>query len=344
MKLKILFTVGMASLGTVSVAQNTFPVTGNVGIGTNSPTIRLQVQKESAAPAIMIGGGYAGSPRMQIYGLDEDPNAWMGLGTDMGGHQYEHSVYFPKAPSGKQGRLSIGNYNGSSYQSRLTILDNGNIGLGTENPQSLLHVAGRSVMEDNLKIRAQDEAWAEGVLVVKPYGWAGLRLARTDPSTSNYDGNWAIGYNASTGNDFSISNSVGNVQSNYIFHINATTQNVGIGTSNPSEKLAVNGTIKAKEIKVSMEGWPDYVFEEGYNVGTLEALESYIKANKHLPEMRTAKEIETNGLVVGEVLKLQQKKIEELTLHLIEKDKELRSIASRQKEMETLLKKLTENK
>jgi hypothetical protein len=310
-------------LTNIVLAQtNTLPATGSVGIGTTSPVVRLQVQKESSAPAIMIGGGLPGTPRLQIYGLGEDPNAWMGLGTDMGGHSYEHSIYFSKAPSGNVGRLSIGNYNGSLYQSRLTVLDNGNIGLGTENPQSLLHVAGRALMEDNLKILAKDAAWAEGVLVVKPSGWGGLRIARADPSTANYDGNWAIGYNANTGNDFSISNQIGNVQSDYIFHINAVTKNVGIGTSTPSEKLAVNGTIKAKEIKVSMEGWPDYVFASRYKISALSELEKYIKLNNHLPEIPSAKEAEAHGVELGEMNKLLLKKIEELTLYVIELKKE----------------------
>ncbi|WP_124557948.1 hypothetical protein [Pedobacter sp. KBW01] len=118
--------------------------------------------------------------------------------------------------------------------------------------------------------------------------------------------------------------------------------NVGIGTANPTEKLAVNGKIRAKEIKVEASNWPDYVFEEGYKVGTLEALESYIKANKHLPEMPAAKEIETNGLVLGEVVKLQQKKIEELTLHLIEKDKELRKEKDKNKSLDDRVTKIEE--
>jgi hypothetical protein len=99
--------------------------------------------------------------------------------------------------------------------------------------------------------------------------------------------------------------------------------NVGIGTATPREKLSVNGNIRAKEVKVESINWPDYVFEEGYDIGTLKGLESYIKTNKHLPEMPSAKEVETNGLAVSEMLKLQQKKIEELTLHLIELSKKV---------------------
>jgi hypothetical protein len=99
--------------------------------------------------------------------------------------------------------------------------------------------------------------------------------------------------------------------------------NVGIGISNPAEKLSVNGNIRAKEVKVEAANWPDYVFEEGYKVGTLQELESYIKANKHLPDMPSAKEIDVQGLQLGEMVKMQQKKIEELTLQLIELNKKV---------------------
>jgi hypothetical protein len=111
---------------------------------------------------------------------------------------------------------------------------------------------------------------------------------------------------------------------------------VGIGTITPREKLSVNGNIRAREIKVEATNWPDYVFEEGYNVGTLEGLESYIKTNKHLPDMPTAKEIATNGLGLGEVVRLQQQKIEELTLHLIDKDKALKKVEMENKQFKTI--------
>lgn len=110
--------------------------------------------------------------------------------------------------------------------------------------------------------------------------------------------------------------------------------NVGIGITNPGEKLSVNGNIRAKEVKVEASNWPDYVFEEGYKVETLKGLESYIKTNKHLPDMPSAKEVETNGIAVSEMLKLQQKKIEELTLYLIEKDKKIDALIKRMEVLE----------
>ncbi len=101
--------------------------------------------------------------------------------------------------------------------------------------------------------------------------------------------------------------------------------NVGIGTATPTEKLSVNGKIRAKEIKVEATGWPDYVFEEDYKITSLSELENFIKKHKHLPEVPSAKEVEQNGVELGEMNKLLLKKIEELTLMLIEKDKELKN-------------------
>jgi len=106
-----------------------------------------------------------------------------------------------------------------------------------------------------------------------------------------------------------------------------STGEVAIGSIDPKGyKLAVNGTIRAKEIKVEAVNWPDYVFEEGYKIAPLTEIEKYVKENKHLPEMPSAKEIDVNGLALGDMIKLQQKKIEELTLHLIEKDKEVQKL------------------
>ncbi|MBT2564398.1 hypothetical protein J7E50_06830 [Pedobacter sp. ISL-68] len=99
--------------------------------------------------------------------------------------------------------------------------------------------------------------------------------------------------------------------------------NVGIGITNPSERLTVNGKIKANEIRVDGNGQPDYVFEEGYKISSLRETEQYIKLNKHLPEIPSAADAAKNGIALGEMNKLLLKKIEELTLHLIEKDKQL---------------------
>jgi hypothetical protein len=102
--------------------------------------------------------------------------------------------------------------------------------------------------------------------------------------------------------------------------------NVGIGTNTPDEKLTVKGKIKANKIKVSGAGAPDYVFEESYQVATLEEVEGYIKKNKHLPEVPSAKEFERDGIALGDMNKLLLKKIEELTLHVIDMNKRMQKL------------------
>ena len=100
--------------------------------------------------------------------------------------------------------------------------------------------------------------------------------------------------------------------------------NIGIGTTAPDAKLAVKGTIHAQEVKVDLNvPGPDYVFEENYNLPSLTEIENYIKQNKHLPEVPSAKEMETNGINLSEMNMLLLKKAEELTLHLINQQKEI---------------------
>lgn len=100
---------------------------------------------------------------------------------------------------------------------------------------------------------------------------------------------------------------------------------VGIATDSPKELLSVNGNIQAKEIKVTTTAtdWPDYVFADEYQLPSLKETAEFIKENKHLPGVPKAKEIEENGLSLGEMNKILMQKVEELTLHLIDKDNEI---------------------
>jgi hypothetical protein len=103
--------------------------------------------------------------------------------------------------------------------------------------------------------------------------------------------------------------------------------NVGIGTQNPNQKLTVNGTIYGKEVKVDLNvPGPDYVFEKDYKLPSLEDIKSYIDQHKHLPEVPSAKEMEQNGIKVSEMNMILLKKVEELTLYVIELKKENQEI------------------
>lgn len=101
--------------------------------------------------------------------------------------------------------------------------------------------------------------------------------------------------------------------------------NVGIGTTDPTYKLSVNGNIRSKEVVVE-SGWADYVFGEKYQLKPLSEVEKFIQENKHLPNIPSAAEIEKNGLALGEVQKKMMEKIEELTLYIIEQEKKLEEL------------------
>ena len=104
--------------------------------------------------------------------------------------------------------------------------------------------------------------------------------------------------------------------------------NVGIGTNYPgSNRLAVEGTIAAREIVVTdVNPFPDYVFEEDYQLPSLKQIESHIKTKKHLPDIPTADDIKKNGIPVGRMQAKLLQKIEELTLYVIDQNKELVSL------------------
>lgn len=99
--------------------------------------------------------------------------------------------------------------------------------------------------------------------------------------------------------------------------------NVGIGTTTPDAKLAVNGNIHAKEVKVDLIGWSDFVFEKGYALPTLEEVENHIKEKGHLQDIPSAEEVEENGINLGEMNAKLLQKIEELMLYTIQQQKEI---------------------
>lgn len=121
-----------------------------------------------------------------------------------------------------------------------------------------------------------------------------------------------------------------------ISNLSSFSGQVGIGTSTPgSNALAVEGSIGARKVIVTLANpFPDYVFKPGYSLPSLNSLSRYIKANHHLPEMPSADSVEKKGLDLGSNQTLLLKKIEELTLYVLQQQKELTALKKKIRQLD----------
>ena len=136
-----------------------------------------------------------------------------------------------------------------------------------------------------------------------------------------------------TGNAYVAKLAIGSanpVQLDTYFHLKASLSATSESTlflieNNERKLMQLNnqGLLNVREVKVDLESWPDYVFEKSYKLTPLIEVEKFIKLNGHLPNVPSAKTIESEGVKLGEMNKLLMEKVEELTLYLIEQNKKL---------------------
>ncbi len=268
----------------------TITSTGKIGIGTTNPLRKLYINAgfddglALASNNAILGDNGSGSFTQLLF--------WNGS-----------NAYYGRSQTG----IGVDNhFFRTQGVTRLTIKDNGNIGIGTNSPIEKL-----SINEGNINVFGYNTS-----------RYLRFTEANLQGAFINYDGTsnvLNIGVNninsTDTNNDV---NSISVVRS---------TGNVGVGTTSPDAKLAVKGNIHTNEVKVDLLGAvaPDYVFYKDYKLKTLNEVENYITKEGHLPNIPSAKEMETNGLLLKEMnLKLLEK-IEELTLYTIQQEKEIRA-------------------
>jgi hypothetical protein len=189
----------------------------------------------------------------------------------------------------------------------------GNVGIGTTSPLSLLSVGSGSLADNNIPIQLS----TSGTSTVKGIGF-------------NKNGAYGLymGYDqgvVTTGGFIRqistdpLSVIVNNTSTAMTFLSNG---HVGIGTTNPGTYLlAVNGNVHAQQVNVDLTGWSDYVFKRSYVLRPLTEVQAYIDQNHHLPDMPSEQQVIKDGLNLGEMNKLLMKKVEELTLYLIDDNK-----------------------
>ncbi|WP_214228806.1 hypothetical protein [Pedobacter sp. B4-66] len=215
----------------------------------------------------------------------------------------------------------------------ISSTNTGNVGIGTVNPQSRLHVHSELSGFSAISIGSPNSLGniyvplgaSPGGYNIDFYTWRdmepnqiGARIGAERINT--YQPNAAL----VQAMDLSFSTSSGIAQSELAERMRISNNgNVGIGTAKPNAKLAVNGNIRAHEIKVETANWPDYVFAKDYQLPSLQKTEQHIKEKGHLPDIPSAEEVKANGVDLGEMNAKLLKKVEELTLYLIDQKKEI---------------------
>lgn len=193
-------------------------------------------------------------------------------------------------------------HNNSSHP-RMIIKSSGKIGIGTTAPSSQLQVSAEG-----------DPSLIEGE--ANGSKLHGFQIWGTDQCM--YMG-------VSTSKRVSYIQSVDAWTATSTLALNARGGSVAIGTTDAAgHKLAVAGSIIAESVYCKLQSnWPDFVFTENYDLKTLDEVEDFIKENKHLPGIPAAGEVEENGIDLGDMNALLLQKIEELTLYIIEQNKQI---------------------
>jgi len=241
---------------------------------------------------------------LAITSLRAQTTTWNTLGNSF--PQINQYVYF------------IGTTNNYPLQFRTNNLDRmyisttGNVGIGTNLPKQMLHVVGGNILISKTSTNRA------------PGSTNGSLFFGSDATSTSQSGEWGIEYLSEDDlehglNFWKPATSVGGGGNFYLFL--KDNGNIGIGTNDPQAKLAVNGEILAKSVRVNTGStyWPDYVFGNDYNLMSLRELEQYVNAHKHLPGIPSAQEVEERGNVdLGAMNALLLEKVEELTRYVID--------------------------
>ena len=248
-------------------------------------------------------------------------------------------------------RFLVGGWDNESFE-RMRIQENGHVGIGTTSPEGKLEVKGPYTGQSQLiinttsangELRFSDNGVPKGFVWYKPtgdymaFGRGGIDNSifikssgnvgiATETPAHTLDVNGALNATEIRLNGEIFNPTVWAQSGTDINYLQGT---VGIGTATvpTGYRLAVDGNIVAEEIQIQLsDTWPDYVFEEDYDLKPLSEVEAFVKANKHLPDVPSASEVVSEGQRLGEINAILLKKVEELTLYVIQLNNEINKL------------------
>ena len=254
-----------------------------VGIGNNSPNVKLHIEDSNGEVVRVESSANSSQIMLKATGLGGIDWSIMSTanGASLGGGKF--SIY-------------------GNAQHRFVINQNGFIGVGATTPIEKLHIENGALQfynlgpdQDNVDIIKMGES-----TIANEFSLQGMFYGTG--ATGN-----AIKFRSMWEDNLLVIRGNGGI---------------GIGTTTTgTHKLAVEGTIGAREIKVEAGTWSDFVFHKDYPLPTLAAVEIHIKENGHLKDIPSEAEVKANGINLGEMDAKLLQKIEELTLYTIEQQK-----------------------
>lgn len=225
-----------------------------------------------------------------------------------------------------------------------TFPSTGNVGIGTSTPDAPLVVNGNARVLTNLVIGADLAIPSFYTLWLQGGG-----VLFSDPTQTTDQKLWAVLNQGSRYRIMTVNDADNAIQDAFDINrsgLNVTTAvfpvgNVLIGQTtqvNPAYRLDVNGNVRATKVVVNTTG-ADFVFDSAYQLPALSATEKYILTNHHLPDIASATQMQQKGVDLGDNQTKLLQKIEELTLYLIEQQKQIASLQSQLTELKASSKK-----
>ncbi len=277
-----------------TTAQNMLPDTGRVGIGILEPEADLHIKSEDGAMLRLQSTKDYGY--VQLANI-EGQKGYLGI------FHHKDDVEFGTNNFNPTGRVHLI----TKGRPKLTVDENGLVGIGTDTPEHNLHVLGSNIRLESL---SDPEHYLD-------FGTTGTSFGIE-----------------SNGRDLYIGSNTGNTL------IQTFGGGVGIGTKSVPTgfSLALGGKAIIEELHVDMkENWPDYVFTPAYNRLSIEEVYAFIQCNGHLPWFAPAKEVETKGLNVAETQRQSVEAIEVITTYVIDMNEALHAKDAQLKAMQTQL-------